>query len=117
MNETDKATERRGLLHFVGIALAAILLFNIGQHNTEDAKLLLLGAGALLVGIPLGCITWPPSETGRLFTPLRALIAGVASVIAVVIASVIGYFYPEQPHIAPAIICPVLLMIMFWQAP
>lgn len=117
MNDTDKATERRGLLQFVGVALAAVLIFNIGQHTTDDMKLLLLGVAAVLLGIPLGCITWPPSEKGRHFTPLRAVVAGLASVAAVVITSVIGYFFPEQWYVSPVIICLALIMIMHWQAP
>lgn len=117
MNEKDKATERRGIVQLGGVVLAVLLVYFIGIQPAENAPFFILGGMLILIGIPLGCITWPPSENGRHFTPIRAALAALASVAAVVIASVIGYFYPEQPLVAPIIIGAGLLMIMFVQAP
>lgn len=117
MNDKERVTERRGVLQFFGTVLASVLVYYIGQQNADNATLLLLGLSALVLGVPLGCITWPPSESGRHFTLPRALFAGLASLVVVVIAIVIGHFFPDQPLVSPTITGAGLLMIMHVQAP
>ncbi|MES2931698.1 MAG: hypothetical protein V4682_03310 [Patescibacteria group bacterium] len=117
MNHKDQATERRGILQLVGTAAAVVLVYYIGKQNADDTRFLLLGAAALVLGVVLGCMTWPPSETGRHFTPLRAFVAGFASLFVIVLAAVIGHFLPEHSFVAPIFIGAGLLLVMHVQAP
>ncbi len=104
-------------MQLAGTVLAIVLVYYIGKQTAENAVFFMFAGAALLLGIPLGCMTWPPQEDGRHFTLVRAAFAALSSVAVVVITAVIGYFYPDHTFVAPALTGAGLLMVIFVQAP